>query len=113
VAWVTERKDVLRAFFWLLTFAAYVWYVRQPRCQRCLLVVLCYALGLMAKPMLVTLPFVLLLLDYWPLYRLQPASLRSSWQVLCRLFWEKSPLFLLAAASSITTFLVQKHAGAL
>ena len=112
VAWVAERKDVLSAFFCLLTFAAYVWYVRQPRWQRYLLLVLCYALGLMAKPMLVTLPFVLLLLDYWPLHRLASASLRSSCQVLRRLLWEKSPLFLLAAASSFETFLVQKHAGA-
>jgi Flp pilus assembly protein TadD len=113
VAWVAERKDVLSAFFWLLTFAAYVWYVRQPRWQRYLFVVLCYALGLMAKPMLVTLPFVLLLLDYWPLHRIQPASLRSSGPVLRRLLWEKSPLILLATGSSFVTFLVQKHAGAL
>jgi tetratricopeptide (TPR) repeat protein len=71
VAWVAERKDVLSAFFWMLTMGAYCLYVEQPRLPRYLLVVLFFGLGLMAKPMLVTLPFVLLLLDYWPLQRLQ------------------------------------------
>lgn len=69
VAWVAERKDVLSAFFWMLTMSAYVYYVKQPGLRRYLPVVLAFALGLMAKPMLVTLPFVLLLLDYWPLQR--------------------------------------------
>ena len=112
VAWVAERKDVLSAFFWLLTLAAYWRYVRQPHWQRYLLVVLCYALGLMAKPMLVSLPFVLLLLDYWPLERFAPVASRSTLRVVGRLFWEKLPLFLLAAASSIVTFVVQRRAGA-
>jgi hypothetical protein len=69
VAWVAERKDVLSTFFWILTMGAYCYYVERQRVQRYLLVVLVFALGLMAKPMLVTLPFVLLLLDYWPLQR--------------------------------------------
>jgi Flp pilus assembly protein TadD len=71
VAWVAERKDVLAAFFWILTMGAYCYYVEHQRLKRYLLVVLFFVLGLMAKPMLVTLPFVLLLLDYWPLHRLQ------------------------------------------
>jgi hypothetical protein len=71
VAWVAERKDVLSAFFWILTMGAYCYYVENQRLQRYLLVVLFFALGLMSKPMLVTLPFVLLLLDYWPLQRYQ------------------------------------------
>jgi len=71
VAWASERKDVLSTLFWLLTIGAYVYYVERPRIQRYLLVILFLALGLMSKPMLVTLPFVLLLLDYWPLYRLR------------------------------------------
>jgi protein O-mannosyl-transferase len=71
VAWVAERKDVLSMFFWMLTMGAYCWYVEHPRFQRYLIVVVFFALGLMAKPMLVTLPFVLLLLDYWPLQRFQ------------------------------------------
>jgi len=71
VAWVAERKDVLSAFFWLLTMGAYSSYVQRPGTQRYLMVLVFYILGLMAKPMLVTLPFVLLLLDYWPLRRFQ------------------------------------------
>ncbi|MGA2330436.1 MAG: tetratricopeptide repeat protein [Syntrophales bacterium] len=70
VAWVTERKDVLSTFFWMLTMGAYVFYVERRGLKRYLLALFFFALGLMAKPMLVTLPFVLLLLDYWPLRRL-------------------------------------------
>jgi len=71
VAWVAERKDVLSTFFWMLTMGAYVYYVERPALQRYLLVLLFFVLGLMAKPMLVTLPFGLLLLDFWPLKRLE------------------------------------------
>ena len=71
VAWVAERKDVLSTFFWMLTVGAYAFYVERPRLQRYLAVLTFFALGLMAKPMLVTLPFVLLLLDYWPLQRFE------------------------------------------
>ena len=70
VAWASERKNVLSTFFWMLTMLAYVFYAERPTLLRYLLTFLVFALGLMAKPMLVTLPFVLLLLDYWPLYRL-------------------------------------------
>jgi hypothetical protein len=70
VAWVAERKDVLSTFFWMLTMGMYVSYVGRPRLARYVGLLCCFALGLMAKPMLVTLPFVLLLLDYWPLQRL-------------------------------------------
>jgi len=71
VAWVTERRDVLSSFFWMLTIAAYIRYSQRPDIRRYLPVVLAFGLGLMAKSMLVTLPFVLLLLDYWPLGRFQ------------------------------------------
>jgi tetratricopeptide (TPR) repeat protein len=71
VAWVAERKDVLSTFFWMLTMGAYVFYVEKPGLKRYLIALFFFALGLMSKPMLVTLPFVLLLLDYWPLKRLQ------------------------------------------
>jgi tetratricopeptide (TPR) repeat protein len=74
VAWVAERKDVLSTFFWMLTTWAYIHYVEHPRLRNYLAVLALFALGLMAKPMLVTLPFVLLLLDYWPLQRLQGAG---------------------------------------
>ena len=108
VAWVAERKDVLSTFFWLLTMFSYVWYVKSPGVKRYSLVVLAFALGLMAKPMLVTLPFVLLLLDYWPLRRLATDKVKKNWELVR----EKLPLFALAAASCIITFLVQQHGPA-
>jgi tetratricopeptide (TPR) repeat protein len=121
VAWVAERKDVLSTFFWLLTMWAYVWYVRRPGWGKYLLILVCFSLGLMAKPMLVTLPFVLLLLDYWPLGRLslkgRGAAASSAKPVpevaLKRLVWEKTPLFGLAALFSLIAFQAQKEVGAL
>jgi tetratricopeptide (TPR) repeat protein len=103
VVWVSERKDVLSGFFFTLTLGAYVRYVRNPpSCVRYVTVVLLFALGLLSKNMLVTLPFVLLLLDYWPLGRLEPAVPYS----LRPLLVEKIPLFLLSLASCVATFLV-------
>ncbi len=100
VAWVAERKDVLSIFFWLLTMWAYVRYVKNPKLKWYLISLMLFALGLMSKPMLVTLPFVLLLLDYWPFQR------KISWHLLV----EKIPFFVFAAASSIITILTQ-HSG--
>jgi len=111
VAWVAERKDVLSTLFWMLTLCGYVRYVRQPRLGRYLVVGLLFALGLMAKPMLVTLPFVLLLLDYWPLGRMSLGDLRAT-RSIGRLVREKLPLLALAIASSIVTFVVQRRGGA-
>ena len=74
VAWVSERKDVLSAVFFMLTLAAYVRYARAPSPGRYFIVAMIFALGLMSKPMLVTVPFVLLLLDYWPLRRFDKGS---------------------------------------
>ena len=108
VAWIIERKDVLSTLFLLLTLAAYVSYVRHRGLVRYLLTVLLFASGLLAKPMLVTLPFVLLLLDYWPLDRIG----RFQWRMLYRLILEKIPFFALAAVSSVITFLVQRSSGA-
>src|SRR5262249_29651299 len=93
VAWVAERKDVLSTLFGMLTLLAYAWYGERPSVRRYLLVVLALAMGLMAKPMLVTLPGVLLLLDYWPLCRFRP---EAGFAALGRLVGEKVPLFLLA-----------------
>ena len=76
VAWVAERKDVLSTFFWMLTLVAYSYYAKRPNFKNCLVVIVLFALGLMAKPMLVTLPFVLLLLDYWPLDRFGGSSFK-------------------------------------
>ena len=109
VAWVAERKDVLSTFFWMLTLCGYIRYVRQPRLTPYLAVLGSFALGLMAKPMLVTLPFVLLLLDFWPLGRLtfrKPSGLPH-------LIREKIPFLLLAAISSVVTLLVQQRGGAI
>ena len=108
VAWVTERKDVLSTFFFCLTLLAYSRYTRGgPGRRRCYsLALACYALGLLAKPMLVTLPPLLLLLDYWPLGRVSPATLRARGP---RLLVEKLPFAVLMAASCVVTYLAQRH----
>ena len=141
VAWVAERKDVLSTFFWMLTMWAYLSYTARPGVVRYLSLLVCFALGLMAKPMLVTLPFVLLLLDYWPLGRLEsrppetpkPSSgatqkrkgkgrtrhtdaparrAASRWALLRPLLVEKAPLLVLVVLSCIITYLVQQKGGA-
>lgn len=104
VAWVGERKDVLCTFFWMLSLIAYTSYVRAPNIFRYLLVMLTVALGLLAKPMLVTAPLLFLLLDYWPLQRAGFDSGAVSW---ARLILEKAPLFLLTLASCVVTFVAQ------
>jgi hypothetical protein len=117
VAWAAERKDVLGMLFFILTLIVYFNYVKRGGIGRYLLVLLCFALGLMAKPMLVTLPIVLLLLDYWPLERYRPdvvdASAHNihSWKPWSRLLTEKIPLLLLTLISCVITFLVQQHGG--
>jgi hypothetical protein len=115
VAWVAERKDVLAGFFWMLTLCAYARYAEKPfSFGRYILVPLCLILGLMAKPMLVTLPFVLLLLDFWPLDRFGGAGSQRRFDPaqVRRLVLEKLPLFLLAAASSVFTLLIQRSSRA-
>ena len=131
VAWISERKDVLSACFGLLGLLAYARFVSGARCQVSgvkdptghmlqgffdplsstfyLLSLACFALGLMSKPMLVTLPFVMLLLDFWPLKRITNHESRIN---LWRLLAEKIPFFALCVASSVVTFLVQKKGGA-
>jgi tetratricopeptide (TPR) repeat protein len=103
VAWIAERKDVLSTFFWLLAMLAYVRYVKQPNAARYLLVLFIFVLGLMAKPMLVTLPFVLLLLDYWPFQR------KISWRLLV----EKVPFIVLSIVSSVIAFLAQQSSNSI
>lgn len=117
VAWVSERKDVLSTFFWMLTMWGYIKYVKRPAVATYFWVVLFFAFGLMCKPMLVSLPFVLLLLDYWPLcrFRFGPSDRDDKSQPKAmdlRLVWEKVPLLALAAVSSAVTFYAQKHGGA-
>jgi tetratricopeptide (TPR) repeat protein len=109
VAWVAERKDVLSGLFWMLCLWAYACYAERPSLLGYAGVLLLYALGLAAKPMLVTLPCVLLLLDYWPLGRWRPGKHLPSLQQrsLQRLVVEKLPFFLLAGASSALTVSAQ------
>ena len=121
VAWVAERKDVLSTFFMMLTLWVYTIYVKKGEVKRYLLAVLFFVLGLMSKPMVVTLPFILLLLDFWPLGRLclirdtrnevtgQHTNERLD---IFRLLWEKVPFFALAVVSSVVTFIVQERGGA-
>jgi hypothetical protein len=116
VAWITERKDVLSTFFWMLTMGAYSYYVEHPGFRRYFFVLLFFILGLMTKPMLVTLPFVLLLLDYWPLRRfheIKPIDPEYKWSLICPLLWEKVPLFILVILSSIVTYIAQLKGGAI
>jgi tetratricopeptide (TPR) repeat protein len=118
VAWISERKDLLGALFFLLALAAHLRHARRPGAARLGITSLLMALGLMAKPMVVTLPFVLLLLDWWPLGRWRRAGPRAAgggargvraWLPLA----EKAPLFLLAGLSSWVTVLAQRRGGAL
>jgi tetratricopeptide (TPR) repeat protein len=114
VAWITERKDVLSACFWMLTLLAYVRYVEQPSRQRYLLALGVYALGLMAKPTVVSLPFVLLLLDYWPLGRtrwIKSAAADHAKAPLGQLLKEKLPFVCLSVASGLLTYWGQKVGG--
>ncbi len=130
VAWVAERKDVLGAFFWMLTLCAYARYaeirglksevpsqkpapdITYHASRYYLLSLFLFALGLMSKPMVVTLPFVLLLLDYWPLRRFQLSTLNAQPSILRRLVWEKAPFFVLTAINCALTLSAQQPAMA-
>ncbi len=130
VAWISERKDVLSTFFWMMTMLSYARYAEQPEIKSYVLALIFFALGLMAKPMLVTLPFVLLLLDYWPLRRLSIVDCRLSVDKLSgnqlsninrkskienrksKIFLEKIPFFILSAGSCIATLIAQQSGGA-
>jgi hypothetical protein len=113
VAWIAARKDVLSAFFWMLTMQAYVLYVRKPDFLRYVLVNCAFMLGLMSKTMAATLPFVLLLLDYWPLGRFPAMADPRFRDVLWRLLKEKSVPLLLAVVVVLLTFEAEHKAGAL
>lgn len=124
VAWVSERKNVLSSFFWMLTLLMYASYTERPCLSRYLLTLFVYTLGLTAKPMLVTLPFVLLLLDYWPLSRIkwfpadrmvpgldQSKSNGSGWSQVWRLILEKVPFLTLSAICVYISSSVVQHLG--
>ena len=106
VAWASERKDVLCAFFWMLALLAYVRWVEERNAGRYAVVLLCFVLGLLSKPMIVTLPLTMLLLDVWPLRRLERAGVFP-------LVREKIPFFALSVASSVATFVLQRSTGAM
>ena len=109
VAWISERKDVLSGLMWLLALDAYTRYARQPAWTRYLLVVLCFVLGLMSKPMVVTLPLILLLLDYWPLGNIGSDPARTlPWLII-----EKLPLGALSVATAVATVFAQRQYGAI
>lgn len=115
-AWVSERKDVLSTFFWLATMWAYAVYAERPNIVRYTAVVVLFILGLMAKPMLVTLPFVLLLMDFWPLQRLNAflpeKKAAKSVKSPLALVIEKAPLFVLVIVSCVVTYMAQNYGGA-
>jgi tetratricopeptide (TPR) repeat protein len=116
VAWVAERKDVLSAFFGMLTLYAYTRYAEKPDVPRYLLTLFLFLLGLLSKPMLVTVPVVLLLLDWWPLGRLHgsAAARVSDYRTTpFRLLAEKIPFFILSLCSSVITYMVQQAEGEL
>ncbi len=113
VAWVAERKDVLCALFGLATLIAYVAYARRPGLRGYGVVAALFALGLLAKPMLVTWPCLLLLIDYWPLRRIEEASrARAAFGRSIRIVLEKLPLLAIAAAAATITYFAQRSAGA-
>src|ERR1039458_9946016 len=113
VAWIAERKDILCAFFFLCALLAYAWYVRNPSWKRFTWVVCALACALMSKPMAVTLPFTLLLLDYWPLRRMTvaPETGPNRFSSLWKLCIEKWPRFIMSAISSVITLIAQSAGG--
>jgi protein O-mannosyl-transferase len=112
VAWISERKDVLSGLFFMLTLHAYVTYAAKPRLLPYTLALLLFILGLLSKPMLVTLPCVLLLLDYWPLQRMSFGSEPEAKRTFHRLVLEKIPFAMMAGVWSILTFIIQRKVGA-
>jgi tetratricopeptide (TPR) repeat protein len=118
VAWVAERKDVLNTFFWILTMLAYVRYAKRPGAGRYVLVLILFGLGLMSKPMIVTLPFILLIMDYWPLGRLQIRQGENKGYLGLRersvffLILEKIPLAALSGVVTVLTVAAQHKGGA-
>ena len=126
VAWASSRKDVLSTFFWILTMWSYTYYAKHGGFKRYLIVLLSFLMGLMAKPMLVTLPFVLILMDYWPLCRLDvgkshigddsqiylTSSTHPQGTPILKLIAEKIPLFILSLAFIFITYIAQKYYGA-
>jgi protein O-mannosyl-transferase len=110
VVWIAERKDVLSAFLGIVTLHLYVNYIRRPQLRKMLLVAAVFALGVMAKPMLVTLPFLMILFDLWPLRRMKYQT--GQGQTVKRLIGEKIPLFVLAVLSGIATLVAQSRGGA-
>jgi hypothetical protein len=113
VAWIAERKDVLSGFFWMLTLWLYAYYVRRAGCYRYVACLVSFLLGLLAKPMLVTLPLVFFLIDYWPLGCFARSDGGIDFRKLPQLVLEKIPFVLLTIAVSIITYVTQKADGSI
>ena len=115
VAWISERKNVLSAFFWLSTMGLYFLYVKSPSIHRYCFMLFIFMLGLMTKPVLVTLPLILLLFDYWPLQRLSRTKDEGNEGAvsIVQLIWEKVPLFLLSVSSMVITVYAAAQGGAI
>jgi len=111
VSWVTKRKDVLSGFFWMLTLFLYVYYTEKPAIQRYLLVLLCYACAVMSKPMVVTLPVIMILLDYWPLSRLRIGIKNKKGSLILWQLKEKTPFFILSMVSVFSVFYIHRVRG--
>jgi protein O-mannosyl-transferase len=111
VAWISERKDVLSGFFWMACLLSYARYASMPTPQRYLGVTILFAFGLMAKPSVVTLPLVLLLLDFWPLGRWRKCSSQEVWKRNWRLILEKIPWLIMSALVGVITILAQRDVG--
>ncbi len=126
VAWVSSRKDVLSTFFWILTMFSYVRYVKQGGIKKYLLTLLCFLLGLMSKPILIALPLILLITDYWPLYRLEAGksknktfqehpykpTIKPADSTILKLVYEKIPFCIISFIFFLLTFTAQKRYGA-
>jgi tetratricopeptide (TPR) repeat protein len=117
VVWISERKNVLSTMFFLLALLAYTWYAQKPDCKRYVALASVFVCALASKPMVLTLPFVLLLLDFWPLRRIhgwtEPGELALAQVSPAKLILEKAPLFMLSGASAIITMHAQRVAGAI
>ncbi len=113
VAWVSERKDVLSAVFWAASLGAYLFYVRRPGAVRYLLASFMFVLGLLSKPMVVTLPLVLLVLDFWPLGRWRKETGTGGAAPAFHLLLEKAPLLALSACSAVLTYIAQRRGGSI
>ena len=111
VSWITKRKDVLSGFFWMLTLFLYIWYTEKPAIKRYMIVLLCYTCAIMSKPMVVTLPVIMILLDYWPLARFRIGIASKKGNLILWQLKEKIPFFILSMISIFSVFYIKRIQG--